>query len=354
MIDPLRPFRALAAAVRRFFSRRAARKLVAQALPRGLLPAPERPLRLALRVAPAFEAPPGEFWTLPLGAQAIRGRPPARLLRLAALPAPPRKLEVVRELPLRALGTLVRLPALLRLVPPLETPVRDLGIARPSRFRLDADLRLPTEVDPLRIAPDAPPPARPRRVRPRTPLARAPLDRLRPRSFRIDPRTLAPANEGIVPLKTRDPSYRWVVPGFRERFLDPRWMARESILFLGPMQGEWFSMWWDLYLDRRPGAKDPYPYDLSPELDAALEEVKEQMLIRRDVKKDETELEVPELFYLEVGHPIRAHEREPLSGLVPQKEWVEKAELLAPPELDRAAREAYLQWRTLMGALEER
>ena len=84
MIDPLRPFRALFGAVRRFFSHRAARRLLALQLPRGLLlAAPQQPFRTALRVPIALDAPPGEYWTLPLGAQAIRGVRPARLLRLA-------------------------------------------------------------------------------------------------------------------------------------------------------------------------------------------------------------------------------------------------------------------------------
>src|SRR5437867_2675094 len=86
-------FRSLLAAIRRFFSRRAARRLIAEHLPKGLLPAP---FRLALRIPRALDdAPPGEFWTLPLGAQAIRGTKPSPLFPHAAaaragqLPPPP-------------------------------------------------------------------------------------------------------------------------------------------------------------------------------------------------------------------------------------------------------------------------
>src|SRR5258708_34595543 len=68
---------------------------MAQQLPRGLLPAP---FRLALRVPELLEAPPSEFWTVQLGAQGGRGRPPARPLRFAAIP-PPRRLEVARPPP---------------------------------------------------------------------------------------------------------------------------------------------------------------------------------------------------------------------------------------------------------------
>jgi hypothetical protein len=68
MADVLR----LLAKVRGFFSRLAARRLLAKRLPRGL-----REARLALRAAPA-QPPPGEFWTA--------GAHPAPLLRLRALP----------------------------------------------------------------------------------------------------------------------------------------------------------------------------------------------------------------------------------------------------------------------------
>jgi len=51
MIDFLRPFRALTFAAQRFWSRRAARQLLSQRLPHGLLAAPRTQL-LSLRVPP--------------------------------------------------------------------------------------------------------------------------------------------------------------------------------------------------------------------------------------------------------------------------------------------------------------
>jgi hypothetical protein len=39
---------------------------------------------------------------------------------------------------------------------------------------------------------------------------------------------------------------------------------------------------------------------------------------------------------------------------VPKTEWVAPAQPLPPPTVPRMAREAYLQWRTLVDALEER
>src|SRR5438105_2455296 len=141
-------FRALLAALRRFFSRLRARRLIARQLPRGLAE-----VRLALR-APAGEPPPGEFWTPPLA-----GRPPARLLRLSALPPPPAHLAVVQ----------------------------------PRKLRLDAEVRVPPELEPPKV-PSAP--AQPLRRRPRRPLQRAP-DGASARRLGSGPAAEAGAAEGM-------------------------------------------------------------------------------------------------------------------------------------------------------------
>lgn len=290
--------RGILAVFRHFFSRRAARRLLAENPPKGL----REP---TLRIDP--RGPDRELWTAPL-------------FRLAALPPPLKKLDVVG----------------------------------PKSFRLDAELRLPAEVDPPVIAAEKPP-TRTRRVRPRTPLARAPIQfRFRPRNFRLDRKSLKPANEGIVPLEMRDTSYRWVRPAFRRRWLELPWMARERIAFLGPLSYEWFQMWWDQYSEMQPGAREPYEYVPPEEIGWAQENVKEQMLIRRDVKKDENAPEPQEMYAVEVGVPIAALEHAPLSALVPKTEWVDPAPPLPPPTVPRMAREAYLEWRTLVDALEER
>lgn len=299
--------RALLAAVRRFFARRRARRLLAQHLPRGLSDTP-----LALPAQPP-EPPAGEYWTLPLV-----GHRPSRLLRLSALPPPPAHLDVVQ----------------------------------PRKLRLDADLRLPTEIDPPSV-PAAP--ERPTRLRPRTPLARAPLQRLKPGNFRIDPRTHAPANEGILP-EAGDPSYRWISPEFRRRHLELPWMARERVRFLGPVHAEWFLMWWDQTVIGSLGPGEPEPWERPEEVDWAMDVCKEQMLIRRDVVKDEEAPPEQEMAAEEMEHPLVAWDPVPLPELVPAKEWVEIADpqALAPaPSLRRRSREAYLQWRTLMDALDE-
>jgi len=354
MIDFLRPFRALTFAAQRFWSRRAARQLLSQRLPHGLLAAPRTQL-LSLRVPPLVQENPSAFLALPLGAQAIRGRSPGLLFRLSALPPPPLELAVLREAKAApSLEPRLLTSSLLELVPPLRSRVLDLGVVRPRIFRLDAELRLPGEADPLRFYSDAPPPARVRRVRPRTPLARAPLVKLRPRSLRLDPRTLESANESILPLEQRKLAWGWVRSDFRREIVDVQWMASERISFLAPRPVEWFTMWWFQHDEVRPGGREAVFYELPKELDWALEECKEQMLIRRDVKKDETELEPSRFKSEEVGVSMASVEQVPLSEIIPKKPWIQLAGMLAPLPFATNVRDVYLQWRTLIGALEER
>lgn len=310
--------RRLAALIRGWLSRRAARKLLAARLPRGLPAASEPLLEPALRVPARLDFPEGELWTVLPGAEIIRGRGPRRLLRLGALPP----------------------------------PLRDPGVVRLASFRLDAELRLPIEVDPLRVPFDAQPPVRPRRTPPRTPLARAPLVRLRPRNFRLEPGSFAPANQAVLPLPRPDPALRWVSPALRREKVELPWMARHRIRFLGPLQTEWFAAWWEQSGSHAAGAKGPRPYDLPRELGWALEICKEQMLIRRDVKKDEAAPEPQKLAPVEVG-PASV-EPLSLSGLIPEKQWLEPPRTPGPLPWDRSVQEACLRRWTLMGALEER
>src|SRR2546430_5876469 len=193
----MRLFAALLSWVRRFAARRRARSLLAQGLPRGLTGPLLRP---ALR-SPAQSAA-GEYSTLPLGAEIVRGSAPRRLLRLAALP------------------------------PPLP----EFSVVRPDRFRLDGDLRLPLERDAARTASDLPPLAPPRAPpRPRTPLARAPLSRVDPRAFRLDPRELDFANEEGIPLEPGSIEHVWLHPVLRRAAVRPRRMASREIWGAAPL-----------------------------------------------------------------------------------------------------------------------
>jgi hypothetical protein len=382
-------FRALAESCRRFFARRAARRLGALGLPKGLPPAPAQPLQTSLREPPPFEPPAGEYWTMPLAARALRGLPPGRLFRLAALPplqprldvlrqppalvlprAPslPRLLQLVRPLtsPVRELGVLreppalmlpraPRLPVRLELRPPLASAVRDLGVASPALFRLDEELRLPIERDPLRVSSDAPALARPRSFRPRQPLARAPLSRLDPRAWRLDPRTFSPANENATGQKEPYGGLWWVSPRLRREKVDLPWMAQGRLGFISPRTAEWFALWFDQTSRRSPGAREAVEIKQASEIYWAMEECKEQMLIRRDVEKDENAPPLQEFFIIAQEVPMQSHQPEDLGALIPKKQWVEVSRPVPPPPLwARPPHEAYLQWRSLMDGLEER
>ncbi len=347
-------FRSFAASVRRFFAKRAGRRLTALQLPRGLPVGLPQAFRTSLRMPPCFEPPEGEFWTLPLAARAIRGKSPARLFRLAALPPPLRRIDVVRQLRAPALPRAPRLPALLDLAPPLESTVRDLGVVQPALFHLDEELRLPIERDPLRVSSDAPPLAKPRSVRPHLTPARAPLSRVDPRAFRLDPLTFSPANENATGLKEPYRGLWWVSPQLRREKVDLPWMAQGRIAFLGPLHYEWFSMWWEQNDRRSPGARETLETKQPEQIFWAMQECKEQMLIRRDVGKDENAPEPQELYIIAQGVAVLAHEPEDLRSLLPEKQWVELSTPLPPPLWGSAPREAYLQWRTLMDGLEER
>jgi hypothetical protein len=178
-----------------------------------------------------------------------------------------------------------------------------------------------------------------------------------PRKFRLDPRTQRPANEAILPLGPNDPSYRWVLPEFQRRYIDLPWMARDRVAFLGPMHAEWFLMWWDQNVTEGLGAAEPRSWKRPDDVDWAMDTCKEQMLIRRDVSKDEDAPPEQEWSAPQMEHPLVAWDPVPLPKLVPPKEWVDVADprALAPGiPLDRAPHEAYLQWRTLVESLRER
>jgi len=298
---------------RRFASRRRARTLLAQGLPRGLTSPSLRP---ALR-APA-EPAAGDYATLLLGAQIVRGSAPRRLLRLAALP---------RALP-------------------------EFSVVRPDRFRLDGDLRLPSERDAARTASDLPlaPPRRP--PPPREPLARAPISRVDPRAFRLDGRELTLANEEGIPLEPPSLEHAWLHPVLRRAVVDPRPMASRRFWGTAPVAAEWFASWWAEHKSLRYGAGQPRKIRVPSRLDEWMAEVKEQMLIRRDVAKDK-EPPIPARFKPnEAPRPIAAHAAPDVASLIPPKSWVGgPLPWPEPPAPSLQSTDAYFEWRTLMNAL---
>jgi hypothetical protein len=218
----------------RWFGRWRARRLLASGLPRGL-DVPR--LHAAIRLPREVDA--DAFTTVQLGAQVVRGEPPRTLLRLPALPPPP----------------------------------LDLGKARPDRFRLDEDLRLPPERD-------------------------AALDR-------------------------RAVDHRWLNPALKREKVDLPWMAQNRLDGLAPRPVEWFVLWWEGTARRRAGAQEAKPWPVPDELYWLMQRVKEQMLIRRDVVKDE-QAPLDGHFVLDQSGPyIKSHEPPPVAQLLSEEPWVE-------------------------------
>jgi hypothetical protein len=298
--------------IRAFLGRRRARALLKQRLPRGLTAAELRP---ALR-EPA-EPIPGEYATVLVGAQIVRGGAPRRLLRLAALPAEPRELSAVL----------------------------------PDRLRLDEELRVPAEREPARGAGDLRVPDR-RPPRPRTPLPRAPISRVDPRAFRLDARELTLANEDGIPLTSAGVEHVWLHPVLRRALVEPRRMASRRIWGLTPLAPEWFASWWTQHKSARSGGKAPKVRRLPAQLAAWMEEVKEQMLIRRDVVKDEAPPTPSRYKRNEAPRAFAAHQAPQISKLIPEMAWVEgELPRLEGPAASLQSSDAYFEWRTLMDAL---
>lgn len=381
MIAVFRPLRAFAAAIRRFLGRRQARRLRALLLPTagqlvaGLLPASAalEPIVLALKIPGPLEPQENssEFWSLPLGAAAIRapGSLPYRLLRLPALPAAriePGVLDLgafgLREAPrarsllalqphLAATATLAQRGPLL-----LEETSPELGVARPDRFGLDEHGRFASERGVPPTAGDRPPPPRPgRHLRVRTPLSRAPLSRIDLRAYRLDRVSASFANEAIFDPPRKAAPAAWLQSWFHGRFVYLPWMARPRFYGLGLLRSELFALWWTQAVKKRPGARVPHEWEQPKEVAWAMDECKEQMLIRRDCVKDEQAPPEQEFSYEVLGPAIFARFSLEVEDFPPPIEYLEFFEM--PPggqEVEHPAAEAYLLWRTLLNGLEER
>src|SRR5439155_17074896 len=114
-------------------------------------------------------------------------------------------------------------------------------------------------------------------------------------------------NAGIVPLHPRDTSLRWVRPAFRSQYLDTPWMARQRIAFMSPSLTELFAAWWYEWIRYSPGGRPPGSYRNRRDIYFLMQRCKEQMLIRRDVAKDEHPPGVPQLIVREIGLQIASH-----------------------------------------------
>ena len=260
----MRFFAAFARLVRNLRDRIRARLLLAQRLPKGLAAAQLRP---ALRV-PRDYSFRNEFTTVQVGFDVVRGTPPRRLLRLAALPQ------------------------------------------------------------------------------------RAPVSRIDPRAFRLDARELTWANEDGIPPRLLLFDQTWLRPSFRRDVVDLPWMASERIWGLAPLQPEWFATWWWQKKARDDLAASPREFQIPPDIPELMERVKEQMLIRRDVAKDEQPPEPAQFEASQREPPISSHTPPDVPALVPPKEW--PAGQVPSPQAampGSATDDAYLRWRILMDAL---
>src|SRR5256885_8169248 len=259
----MRFFAAVARLVRKLLDRVRARVLLARRLPKGLA-APL--LRPALRVP--RNPPRGEFTTVQLGFEVVRGTPPRRLLRLSALPQ------------------------------------------------------------------------------------RAPVSLIDPRAFRLDARELTWANEDGIPPALVVFDQTCLRPSFRRDVVDLPWMASQRIWGLAPLQAEWFATWWWQHKARGHEPDGPRDFQTPPDLPELMQRVKEQMLIRRDVAKDEQPPEPAPFDKPEGQPPISSHAPPNMNELVPPKEWPAGSVPHTGPAMPPSATDdAYLQWRVLMDAL---
>jgi len=300
--------------IRRYLDRRRARSLLRQGLPRGVAAAVLRP---ALRSP--IDAAPSEYSTAPLGAEVVRGAAPRRLLRLAALPA----------------------------------PVPELSAVKPDRLRLDEALRVAPERDAAPTATDAPPPAPVRAPpRPRTPLPRAPISRVDPRAFRLDREELSFGSEEPIAASAPGVEHVWLHPVLRRAVVEPRRIASRPPFGTSPLAAEWFALWWAQHKSKRHGAGEPRTRRTPQALVQWMEEVKEQMLIRRDVVKDEAPPPKPRLKKNEAPRPIAAHAPPEVAALVPPKTWVGgRLPWPEPPAPSLQSADAYYEWRTFIDGL---
>jgi hypothetical protein len=237
--------------------------------------------------------------------------------------------------------------------------LHELGVARPAVFHLDEEGLLPAERDAPVLALDRPAPLPARGPLPsRAARPFALLSQVSLRHFRLDPATASPANEGVVPPRPQPDACSWLDPHFDAEVCKLRWMARSWVGWLSSTPLELFTWWWLRSRETRLGAGEPREIKQSEELWYALwHHLKEQMLIRRDVTRDQ---EGPGLSTFEIyqAQPhIKAHSSlKRLDGLIPAKSWIERLSVATEPlfEEGRPVFDAYVQWRTLVNGLEER
>jgi hypothetical protein len=321
-----------------------------------------RPSVQRLALSPALGRPLRSETLATLDALARRALPERRSPRLAILrPGCFGLDEAWAPVVLQAALGLARRPIAVpeQPLPRIPRALVDLGVARTAHFGLDEQGRLSSEREVPALALDRPPPVVPERIPPpRTPPAQAPLWRLCLRNFRIDARTGMPANEDLVP--PRDPPERpvFLLREFDLELCQPRWMARSWIMFLSALPLELFTLWWLQVHRTQAGAAEALVVEQPEDVWYSLEKhLKEQMMIRRDVIRDENGPKLSEFEMFHDDPQIAAHSGiSNLAELMPEKQWIPRASLATDPVLteERPVFDAYVQWRTLLDGLAER
>jgi hypothetical protein len=295
----------------------------------GPLPEPRGPLFNIWVPDPEFVEPPGAaFHTAPVAYRALeepRWRR-ARLFALAALPALP----------------------------------HDLGRARPAHFRLDADLRTPAERERPRTLGERPPRAPPRPPAPAR--LRPPRDpgRAEPSRFRLDDDfTLPPERIGPAPRK---PAQSIGFPArFWTQFVDPGRTLYSTPPFAAPPTSDWTQRHQERVeaqtFGGNPEGLYPYEHAEADAIEDAMDEVREQFFLRRDVNRVELSDEE-----MEVSLERETIERPAMEPLTPEfvppvtfEEW-QKLDIplaLAVPQGPAPSGEALSLLRTLQQALAE-
>jgi len=332
---------------------RGAPRVLARA-PSGLLARP--PEVSAERLIPALMSPVLFAMRLELGRPELSALRPASMGLDANFSPPPRPSELPAPDASRFAWARPQRPPAAPMPSELRARLPELSVARPASFRLDEEGRTPSERDALESPGDRPPPPAPGRfLRPRTPLARAPLSRLDGTAFRLDPRTGDLPNESIIEARPQPEFPSWYLPEYDRDFYR-RWTPFIRLWGLGPLQNEWFSYWWVEFREQKLGPFPPFPFREDREIKwLIILRCKEQMMIRRDVKKLEEPPELGSFGFWEFGVHILAHERQlKLAGLIEKPEWVEVTRV----EMDKHEAlqpwlDAYSDWRMLLQGLEE-
>ena len=218
---------------------------------------------------------------------------------------------------------------------PAPRPI-EAGAARPDKLGLDEAGLPPSAREPPPLSTDRePPPRAGRYLEARLPLPRAPIRfQLDWRAFRGDPVDGRLANEELV-LPRPDVFGVWLLPTFYGEVVEVRHLETR-FLWPPPLDLEWYLHWLqERRVRRMPGGKEAAVGEPPEDIAWCLDVCKEQMLIRRDVPKDEQPPVEPPSWTVYANNPgILVKPRIDFSEFMKPKEWIETS-LATLPKIDR-------------------